>query len=362
MFYHIFYPLAKYSIIFNLFRYITFRTMYASVTSFVLTIIFLPIFIKKVKKLGLKEKIYEYAPETHKVKEGTPTGGGVVFVTSVIIATLLWANLTNLFIYTALLVTLYLGIFGFIDDYTKLRGASDRRGLPAWVKFLGHFVLSVFVLFMMYKIFPPAVRTKTQFLVFKNFFIDFGWAYIVFVMLVFIGATNSVNLTDGLDGLAAGASIPTLGVFLIVAYIAGNKILSSYLHILFIPGAGELSIFIGSFMGALLGFLWYNAHPADIFMGDTGSQAIGGALGIVSILTKQEFLLAVAGFLFVMEALSVIIQVFYFKKSGGKRIFKKAPLHHHFEELGWSENKIVVRFWIISAIFAVIAISTLKIR
>ena len=324
--------------------------------------ILLPIFINRVRKLGLKEKIYEYAPESHKVKEGTPTGGGAVFVTSVIIATLLWANLTNLFIHTALFVTIYLGIFGFIDDYIKLHGARGKRGLPAWVKLLGHFVLSIFVLIMMYKIFPVEVRTKTHFLIFKNFFIDFRWAYILFVMLVFIGATNSVNLTDGLDGLAAGASIPTLGVFLIVAYITGNKILSSYLHILFISGAGELSIFIGSFMGALLGFLWFNAHPADIFMGDTGSQAIGGALGIVSILTKQEFLLAIAGFLFVMEALSVIIQIAYFKYSGGKRVFLKSPLHHHFEELGWSENKIVIRFWIISAIFAVIAISTLKIR
>ncbi len=362
MFYHIFYPLAKYSIIFNLFRYITFRTMYASVTSFVLTMIFLPIFINKIRSAGIGEKINEYAPETHRRKEGTPTGGGIVFVLSVVIATLLWANLKNLYIYTALIVTVYLAIFGLVDDLAKLKGVGSRRGLSAWAKIAGHVVLSLFVLFMIYRIFPDGIRTKTQFLFFKNFLIDFKIFYLLFVLLVFIGATNAVNLTDGLDGLAAGASIPTFGVFLVVAYITGNKILSSYLHLLYFKGAGELSIFVGAFMGALLGFLWFNAHPADVFMGDTGSQAIGGALGIVSILTKQEFLLAVAGFLFVIEALSVIIQVLYFRFTGGKRVFLRSPIHHHFELLGWNENKIVVRFWIISAIFAVIAISTLKIR
>ena len=362
MFYHIFYPLAKYSIIFNLFRYITFRTMYASVTSFVLTVILLPPFIKKIRAAGLGEKINEYAPETHKEKEGTPTGGGIIFVISVVIATLLWANLENLYIYTAILVTVYLAIFGLIDDLAKIKGIGNHRGLPAWIKIVGHVILSFFVLFMIYKIFPEGIRTKTQILFFKNFLLDFKIFYILFVLVVFIGATNSVNLTDGLDGLAAGAAIPTFGVFLIVTYITGNKILSSYLHLLYFNGAGELSIFAGAFMGALLGFLWFNAHPADVFMGDTGSQSIGGALGILSILTKQEFLLAIAGFLFVIEALSVIIQCTYFRVTGGKRVFLRSPIHHHFELLGWDENKIVVRFWIISAIFAVIAISTLKIR
>jgi len=278
-----------------------------------------------------------------------------------LISVFLWAIPWNPFVYLSLFVLLYLGILGYVDDRMKKRG-HKKGGLSQKAKLLYQTILSVFVLFCIYRLYPTEYATSTQVLFFKNVFLELGVFYLLLVIFVFVGTTNAVNLTDGLDGLAAGASLPPMAVMLVVAYVTGHRILSNYLNILYIPGIGELSVFAGALIGALTGFLWFNSYPAEVFMGDTGSQALGGSLGILAILTKQEVLLAVAGGLLVIEALSVILQVAYFRSTGGKRIFKKAPLHHHFEEKGWAEPKIVVRFWIISLVFAIIAISTLKIR
>ncbi len=361
MLYHLLYPLKDKFIIFNLFRYITFRTFSAALTAFILTIVLLPYFISYMKKRGLTERISEHVPEGHRKKEGTATSGGLVFIPAVLVSVILWSILTNPFIYVALFVLVYLGILGYIDDRLKYTG-DKKKGMSKRTKLLFQSLLSVIVLLCILKLYPPQYATATQVLFFKNVYLELGIFYVILVIFVFVGTTNAVNLTDGLDGLAAGASLSPMAVMLVVAYISGHKILSKYLNILYIPGVGELSVFAGAFIGALVGFLWFNAYPAEVFMGDTGSQALGGGLGILAILTKQEVLLALAGGLFVLETLSVIIQVIYFRKTGGKRFFKKAPLHHHFEELGWPEPKIVVRFWIISLVFALIAVSTLKIR
>ena len=358
MIYHLLVPLREYISFFNIFRYITLRTGGSALTALILTLIFIPLYLKKAR---YKERISEDVPSRHKEKEGTPSAGGIVFLPVVLLSTLLWAKLNNPFIYLASFVVIYLGLMGFIDDIKKLTG-DKKKGLSKGEKILLQFILAIVVVISLYYLFPKEVAFKTQFLFFKNIYINFGLFYLFFVILVFIGTTNAVNLTDGLDGLAAGAALAPLTVFILISYFEGNKILSNYLHLLYIPGIEELTIFGGAFLGALLGFLWYNAFPADIFMGDTGSQALGGALGIIAILTKQEFLLAIAGGLFVIEAISVIIQVYYFKKTRGKRIFLKAPLHHHYEEKGFSEPKIVVRMWIISFIFAIIALATIKIR
>jgi phospho-N-acetylmuramoyl-pentapeptide-transferase len=359
MFYHIFYPLKSIFSPFNIFRYITFRAAYAGLTAFIITFLLTPLFIRWVKNRGLREKISEDTPKRHREKEGTPTSGGVVMVLSVVISVLLWANLTNYFIHIALLSTVWLSLWGYIDDIVKIR--RNNRGISKKLKLFGQSLLALGIFLFVKNSFSRDIATSTQLLFLKNVFLSLGIFYIFFMFFVFVGATNAVNLTDGLDGLATGCALAPMGVFTIVSYVSGHKILSKYLNILYIPQAGELTIFASAFLGALLGFLWYNAHPAEIFMGDTGSQALGGAFGILAILTKQEILLAVAGGIFVLEALSVIIQVFFFRTKG-KRVFKRAPLHHHFEEKGLPEPRIVVRFWIISMIFGAIALSTLKIR
>lgn len=361
MFYQLLFPLRDKFFAFNIFRYISFRTFSAALTAFVLTLLLLPVFIKKMKNTGHTERISEHVPQGHKKKEGTVTSGGLVFLPVVLISVFLWAIPWNPFVYLSLFVLLYLGILGYVDDRMKKRG-HKKGGLSQKAKLLYQTILSVFVLFCIYRLYPTEYATSTQVLFFKNVFLELGVFYLLLVIFVFVGTTNAVNLTDGLDGLAAGASLPPMAVMLVVAYVTGHRILSNYLNILYIPGIGELSVFAGALIGALTGFLWFNSYPAEVFMGDTGSQALGGSLGILAILTKQELLLAVAGGLLVIEALSVILQVAYFRSTGGKRIFKKAPLHHHFEEKGWAEPKIVVRFWIISLVFAIIAISTLKIR
>ena len=359
MFYHLLYPLKNYFSFFNIFRYITTRSGGAFLTSLILTIILIPFYIK----WGIiRERISNKVPENHEKKSGTPTSGGTIFIPVAILSTLLWAKLNVLFVYLAIFVTLYMGVMGLYDDLSKLKG-KEKEGLSIKSKLIFQFILSVIVVVCLYKLYPHDVVTKTQFLSFKNINIDFGVFYILFVMFVFVGTTNSVNLTDGLDGLAASTYIPVIGVFILLAYFEGHRVLASYLHLLKIKDIGELAIFGSSIAGAALGFLWYNAYPAEIFMGDTGSQGLGGALAIMSILTKQELLLPVAGFVFFMETLSVILQIYVYRKSGGrKRFFKKAPIHHHFEMIGWKEPKIVARMWIISLLSSILALTLIKIR
>jgi phospho-N-acetylmuramoyl-pentapeptide-transferase len=313
-----------------------------------------------MRKKGFTERISEHAPEKHAVKGGTPTSGGIVFLFASAISTVLWADVTNPFVILALFTTVWLGFWGYFDDRMKQRG-EKKTGLSKSVKLVGQLALAVVVLIFLREMFPKAYATKTQVLFFKNIYVELGLFYFLFIVFVFVGATNSVNLADGLDGLAGGAALAPMAVMLVVSYIAGHRVISEYLSVLFIPGAGELTIFAGGFLGCLTGFLWFNTHPASVFMGDTGSQALGGALGILGILSKQEILLAIAMGFFVLEALSVIVQVASYRITGG-RVFRRAPFHHHFEEMGWLESKVVVRLWIISGFFALLALATLKVR
>lgn len=359
MFYYLLYPLKSHFSFFNVFRYITTRSGGAFVTALFLTLIFIPYLIKHPP---IRERISDRVPKSHEQKSGTPTSGGIAFLLSAIISTLLWAKLNVTYVYVALFVTIYMALMGLYDDVAKLKG-DEKKGLSIKTKLIFQFILSGIVIILLYKIYPQDIVTKTQFLSFKNINLDFGIFYIIFVMFVFVGTTNSVNLTDGLDGLAASVYIPVIGVFILLAYFEGHKFIAEYLHLMKINQIGELAIFGSSIAGGVLGFLWYNTYPAEIFMGDTGSQGLGGALAIMSILTKQELLLPIAGFVFFIETVSVIIQIYVFRKTNGRRrFFKRAPLHHHFEHLGWKEPKIVARMWIISLLSSILALSLIKIR
>ncbi len=358
MLYHLLFPYAHVWIIFNLFRYITFRAFMAATTAFIVTVVLIPWFIRVSRRLGHTERISEDVPQ-HQEKQGTPTSGGLVFGGAVLLSVLLWARLDVTFTWAAWIAIAWMLAMGYLDDRMKLLG-HKKIGMSVKTKVVLQFLLSLVVFGFVLKIYGP-LAMKTQTLFFKNWFIYLGWLYPVFMVFVFIGATNAVNLTDGLDGLAAGTALAPLGVFMVVTYVQGHAILSKYLNLIFAPGSGELAIVAAAWIGALLGFLWFNAHPAEIFMGDSGSQSLGGALAVLAILAKQEFLLAIAGGVFVLEALSVMIQVAVFKRTK-RRVFRMAPLHHHFEKLGWHENKIVVRFWVLSMVFSLIAIATLKIR
>lgn len=359
MLYYFLYSLKKYWFPFNVFRYITFRAMVSAVFSFVLTWIFLRFYIKKwALKWGFVGKVREDTPERHQNKKNIPFAGGVIFILSSLISIFMWSDLKNKFVIVSIVGIFLLSLLGFVDDILK----RNSKGLSAKIKFISQFGLSVLIVFLMKDLYEYDLLTKTQFLFFKNFFIDFGLLYVFFVMIVFVGATNAVNLSDGLDGLAGGMLLAPLGLMSVVCYIEGHVKLSKYLNVLYLPGIGELFIVGMSFGGGVLAFLWYNSYPAEVFMGDVGAEGLGGVLGMMAILSKQEILLAVGAGMFVLESLSVILQVGYFKLTKGKRIFKMTPLHHHFEKIGWDENKIVIRFWILSLIFTLIAFSTLKIR
>ncbi len=361
MLYDLLVPLSKYISGFNLFKYITFRTAYATVTAMLISFLFGNLFIAYLKKYQVQENIRKDGPDTHFKKEGTPTMGGLLILVSIIIPSLLWADLTNRYIHLVLFVTLWMGCIGFMDDYLKAK-RKERKGLVARKKFVGQVLLGLILGAALY-FFPPDAdfTTATDLPFFKSYYLDFGVFYIPFVVLVITGASNAVNLTDGLDGLAIGLVGICALAFAGLCYITGRIDFSRYLDIRYLKGAGELTIFCGAMLGACLGFLWFNSNPAKVFMGDTGALALGGALGAISLLIKKEFLLVVMGGVFVLEAVSVIIQVLYFKATG-KRVFKMAPLHHHFELLGWKEQQVVVRFWILGIIFALVTLSTLKIR
>jgi phospho-N-acetylmuramoyl-pentapeptide-transferase len=361
LFYHLLYPLREYISAFNIFRYITFRTAYATVTSLFICFVFGPALIRMLANRKFLNGIRNHTPERHAGKQGTPTMGGIMIILAVVVPTLLWANLTNPYIIISVVATCWLGAMGFVDDYLRVVKCKPA-GLVGKYKVAGQALLGLAIGTVLVA-FPenPELATKTTVPFFKNVFPDLGIFYIPLVILVITGASNAVNLADGLDGLAVGMFVFAGVAFVGITYMTGHATFSSYLNILYLKQAGELTIFCGSLVGASLGFLWFNAHPARVFMGDTGSLALGGALGTVAILIKKEILLAMVCGIFVVEALSVIIQVISFRLTG-RKVFKMAPLHHHFELMNWSESKLVVRFWILSALLALFTLSTLKLR
>ena len=358
MLYHIFYSLHKYFSVFNVFRYITFRTIYATITALLICFIFGDTIIKKLRELKVGQYIREEGPSWHENKEGTPTMGGILIIFATVIPALLWMDYRNIFLWIVIFTTLSFGFIGFIDDYKKLV-KRENKGLSAKSKFLLQILFAFIISFSIYKF--THVDTVLRVPFFKNFYFDLGVLYIPFAMFVIIGSSNAVNLTDGLDGLAIGPAIIASATFMILSYCSGNYKIAQYLHIPFIRGAGEFTIYAGAMLGAGIGFLWFNTYPAQIFMGDVGSLSLGATLGVAALITKNELLLIIIGGVFVIETLSVIIQVLSFKTTG-KRVFKMAPIHHHFELKGWKEPKIIVRFWIISFLLSLVAISTLKLR
>jgi len=361
MLYHLLYPLREQLHFLNVFRYITFRFACAILTALAISFIFGPAVIRKLKEMKVGQQVRDDGPETHLKKAGTPTMGGLLILLAVIVPTLLWSDLTNPYVWLVVGVTLAYGAVGYYDDYLKVV-RKKTEGLKARYKFGWQALIGILVGLLLY--YNPMDPYKTMLTIpfFKamTFNLMF-WLYVPFVMLVLVGSSNAVNLTDGLDGLAIGLVGIAAGANAILVYVGGNKIFANYLQLTFLPGTGELTIFCGALMGASLGFLWYNAHPAEVFMGDVGSLALGGALGMLAILTKHEMILVIIGGIFVTEALSVILQVASFKLTG-KRIFRMAPIHHHFEKEGWAESKVIVRFWIVGIMLALVGLSTLKLR
>lgn len=362
MFYNLLFPLSEYFSIFNIFQYITIRSIFAAVTAFIFSLVLYPIAIKKLRSMQFSETIREDGPQSHAVKQGTPTMGGIVILITVLLTTLLWAKVNNPYIISMILATSILGVIGFIDDYIKNKKSKD--GLSGKLKILGQIVAgagAVLVLYMSDSIDSTTI-TQSSIPFLKNFILDYGWMFIPFTIFVVVGSSNAVNLTDGLDGLSIGLITISFSGLAIIAYSTGNVNFASYLHMTYLPGSGELTIFASAVIGSGLGFLWFNAHPAKIFMGDTGSLPLGGAFGLMGILLKHEFILVILGGIFVVEALSVILQVGSYKLRNGKRIFKMAPIHHHFELSGWHENSVVVRFWIVGIVLLIITLSILKVQ
>lgn len=361
MLYNLLYPMAENFQLFNLFKYLTFRTGGAILTAMVISFIIGPAVIRWLKsKQGSGQPIRSDGPETHLKKQGTPTMGGLMIIFSVTVSTLLWVDLYNAYMWIVLAVFLGYGAIGFADDYAKLT-RSSHKGIPGKLRLLLECSIALAAVGAVMCLTAPPLGTSLAVPFFKNVLFDFGWFFAPFGIFVIVGAANAVNLTDGLDGLAIGSIMIAAACFGIISYLVGNAVFANYLQIHNVPGAGELAVFCGALVGAGLGFLWYNAPPAAVFMGDTGSLSMGGALGALSVITKHEIVLSIIGGLFVMETLSVIIQVISFK-TRGKRVFKMAPIHHHFEKMGWAETKVVVRFWIIAVILALIGMSTLKLR
>ncbi len=354
--------LAEHNTLFNILRYITFRSGGAVFTALFLTLYIGPKVIRWLKsKQAEGQPIRLDGPESHLVtKKGTPTMGGLMILISVTITTLLWSDLKNPYMWIVLFVTIGFGMVGFFDDYLKLT-KRNSKGLSSRKKMLGQAVFSLAAVLMIQAVAAPHLASHISVPFFKNVLIDAGIFYIPFVMLVLIGASNAVNLTDGLDGLAIVPIMIVAGCFSLISYLIGRVDFAGYLQLNFVVGAGELAVFCAALVGASLGFLWFNSQPAEVFMGDTGSLALGGALGAVAVIIKHEIVLAIIGGLFVVEALSVIIQVVSYK-TRGKRVFKMAPIHHHFEKMGWSESKVVTRFWIVACVFALMGLATLKIR
>ncbi len=362
MLYHLLGDLADQVSAFNVFRYITFRTGGATLTALLVAFILGPSFIRWLKKKQREgQPIRADGPQSHIVsKAGTPTMGGGLILISIVVATLLWADLTNMYVWIVLGVTAGFGLVGFADDYRKVT-RSSHAGVPGRVRLAIEFTIAFFAVWGMMHVASSDLSGAVAVPFFKDVLIQLGMFYIVFGGLVIVGASNAVNLTDGLDGLAIVPVMIAAASFGLIAYLIGNAVFADYLQIHFVVGTGELAIICGAILGAGLGFLWFNAPPAMVFMGDTGSLSLGGAIGAMAVATKHELVLVIIGGLFVVEALSVIVQVASFKLTG-KRVFKMAPIHHHFEQLGWQEPTIVIRFWIVAIILALIGLSTLKLR
>jgi phospho-N-acetylmuramoyl-pentapeptide-transferase len=374
--YHLLAPLGKHILLFNLLNYISFRAAGATVTAILLAFLIGPPIIGRLRARKIGQVIRAEGPATHQGKRGTPTMGGVIILLSTLGATLLWAQLSNRFVLFAMLTMLWMGGIGFVDDYLKIiQGKS--RGLVAKWKLAGQvsFGVSLGILLLFFPVVPvdtiPAAATTVPFFKFVIVLFTAPWLYVAFVTVVITGSSNAVNLTDGLDGLAAGLSAIGAGAFALFAYVFGRVDATAYLNLFYLPGAGELAIFCGALLGGCIGFLWFNAHPAQVFMGDTGSLALGGAFGTVAILLKAEFLLLIIGGVFAIEAVSVMLQTGvykWFKRTRGKeyadahRVFRMAPLHHHFERLGWHESTVVTRFYILGLFCAMVALATLKLR
>ena len=344
---------------FNVFRYITFRTIFAILTALIISMVVGSWFINKLRELQIGQYVREDGPQSHFIKNGTPTMGGLMIIFATLVATLLWSELDNPYIWMVVMVTLGFGFIGFYDDYLKVI-KKHNRGLGGRTKLVAQIILALLPAVSLYV--NPSFNTTLTLPFFKQLHPDLGWFFIPFAVFIIVGSANAVNLTDGLDGLAIGPVTIAAGFYMIFCYLAGNIKIATYLQIPYIRGVGELSIFLGALAGAGVGFLWFNAYPAQVFMGDVGALTLGAVLGTVALATKQEILLAIVGGLFVVEALSVILQVGFFKVSNGKRIFRMAPLHHHFELKGWPEPKVIVRFWIIAIILGLISLSALKLR
>jgi phospho-N-acetylmuramoyl-pentapeptide-transferase len=360
MLYHLLYPLHEQFSGFNVFRYITFRSAGAVLTALIVSFVIAPSMIAWLRRLKVGQHVRNDGPQTHLTKQGTPTMGGLLIIAALVSSVLLWSDLTNKYVWVVLFAALTFGGIGFWDDYLKVV-KRQSTGLRAYQKsglqILASLAIGLFLYFNTGD--PNSTHLSVPFL--KRLLLNLGWFYIPFVVVVIVGSSNAVNLTDGLDGLAIGLVGIASTANAVIVYLGGNRIIADYLKILYIPGSGELAIFCGAMLGASLGFLWYNAHPAEVFMGDVGSLSLGGALGTLAVVTKHELILVVVGGIFVAETVSVMLQVASYKLTG-RRIFRMAPIHHHFEQMGWPESKVITRFWIIGIILALISIGSLKLR
>jgi phospho-N-acetylmuramoyl-pentapeptide-transferase len=357
MMYHLLFPLREFFFPFNVVGYITFRSAVAAVTAILISFVLGPPIIRALHARQLGQHVRDDGPQSHLSKQGTPTMGGLLILVSILLPVLLWVDLTDRFVWIVVAATVGFGLIGLWDDLLKAR-EKNSKGLSARGKLAAQIILAGVIAFLLYRTgFPTSLTVPF----FKDSPIDLGVFFVPFAMLVLVGAANAVNLTDGLDGLAIGTTGVAVATFTVIAYCAGHAIIARYLGIPFVSGAGELTVFGASVVGASLGFLWYNSHPAEVFMGDVGSMALGGAIGSMAVVIKQEILLVLAGGLFVAEALSVILQVGSYRWRG-KRIFRMAPLHHHFELKGWSESKVVIRFWILAIVLSLASLATLKLR
>jgi phospho-N-acetylmuramoyl-pentapeptide-transferase len=361
MLYWLLYPLRDVIPAFNVFRYITFRVVAAMVLALILSWLLGPWFIRQLRRLSVGQNIRDVGPQAHQVKAGTPTMGGLLILFATLVPTLLLGDLRNIYVWLVVIVTSAFGAIGFADDYLKVRNRRNL-GLTARAKFLLQVLVGLAFGIALLVLPAESGFNPTVTLPFiKRLALHLGYFYIPFVAFVLVGSSNAVNLTDGLDGLAIGATSVAAATYAIFTYVAGNRLIANYLQLAYVPGVGEVAVFCGAMVGAGVGFLWFNSHPAEVFMGDVGSLSLGAAIGSVAVIAKQEILLVLVGGLFVMEALSVIIQVASFKLRG-KRVFRMSPLHHHFELSGWAEPKVIVRFWILSILFALLSLSTLKLR